>query len=118
MDHGYVGSVDRVEFIAGAPEAIAGFNRAGIPVAVVTNQAGVARGFYGLEDVRRVHRCIADHLAEHDAHIDLFLDRPYHPDGVVEDFARTSEDRKAKAGYGARRGGRAQPRPDRILGRR
>ena len=45
VDHGYVGSVDRVEFIGGAPEAIAGFNRAGIPVAVVTNQAGVARGF-------------------------------------------------------------------------
>ena len=44
VDHGYVGSVDRVEFIDGAAEAIARFNRAGIPVAVVTNQAGVARG--------------------------------------------------------------------------
>jgi histidinol phosphatase-like enzyme len=31
VDHGYVGSVDRVEFIEGAPEAIACFNRAGIP---------------------------------------------------------------------------------------
>src|SRR5690349_23082810 len=43
VDHGYVGSVDRVEFIEGAPEAIARFNRAGVPVAVLTNQAGVAR---------------------------------------------------------------------------
>jgi hypothetical protein len=32
VDHGYVGSVDRVEFIEGAPEAMARFNRAGIPV--------------------------------------------------------------------------------------
>ena len=31
VDHGYVGSVDRVEFIDGSPEAIARFNRAGVP---------------------------------------------------------------------------------------
>src|SRR6476619_3840858 len=98
VDHGYVGSVDRVEFIDGAPEAIAGFNRAGIPVAVVTNQAGIARGLYGIDDVRRVHRYIADRLAEREAHIDMFLYCPYHPDGVVADFARTSEDRKPRPG--------------------
>ncbi len=97
-DHGYVGSVDRVEFIDGAPEAIARFNRAGIPVAVVTNQAGVARGMYGIDDVVRVHQYIADRLAEHGAHIDLFLFSPYHPAGVVEAFARTSEDRKPRPG--------------------
>lgn len=98
VDHGYVGSVDRVEFIAGSAEAIARFNRAGIPVAVVTNQAGVARGFYGLDDVARVHRYIAEHLAEVDAHVDLFAYCPYHPAGVVEAFTRTSEDRKPGPG--------------------
>ena len=98
VDHGYVGSIDRVEFIEGSPEAVAMFNRANIPVAVVTNQAGVARGFYGLDDVARVHRYIAECLAEYEAHIDLFLYCPYHPDGVVEAFARTSEDRKPGPG--------------------
>jgi len=98
VDHGYVGSVDRVEFIEGAPGAIASFNRAGIPVAVVTNQAGVARGMYGIDDVTQVHKYIAGCLAEHGAHIDLFLFSPYHPAGVVEAFARTSEDRKPKPG--------------------
>lgn len=98
VDHGYVGSIDRVEFIEGAADAIAMFNRAGLPVAVVTNQAGVARGLYGLEDVARVHRYIAEFLATHGAHIDLFLYCPYHPAGVVEAFARTSEDRKPRPG--------------------
>ena len=98
VDHGYVGSVDRVEFIEGSPQAIASFNRAGIPVAVVTNQAGVARGFYDIGDVSRVHRYIAECLAAHEAHIDLFLYCPYHPEGVVDGFARTSEDRKPKPG--------------------
>jgi len=98
VDHGYVGSVDRVDFIEGATEAIAAFNTAGIPVAVVTNQAGVARGYYGLDDVARVHAHIAAYLAAHGAHIDLFLFCPYHPDGVVGAFARTSEDRKPRPG--------------------
>ncbi len=98
VDHGYVGSVDRVEFIDGAAEAIASFNRAGIPVAVVTNQAGVARGLYGIDDVALVHKYIAAHLAEHEAHIDLFLFSPYHPAGVVEAYARASEDRKPGPG--------------------
>src|SRR5437016_2308877 len=98
VDHGYVGSVDRVEFIDGSPQAIARFNRAGIPVAVVTNQAGVARGLYGLDDVARVHHHIAERLAEHGAHVDLFVCCPYHPEGVVEAFARASEDRKPGPG--------------------
>lgn len=98
VDHGYVGSIERVDFIDGAPEAVARFNRAGVPVAVVTNQAGVARGFYGIDDVTAVHDYIARRLAEYEAHIDLFLCCPYHPAGVVEAFARTSEDRKPRPG--------------------
>ena len=98
VDHGYVGSVDRVQFIDGAAQAIASFNRAGVPAAVVTNQAGVARGMYGIEDVGRVHDYIAARLAEYGAHIDLFIYCPYHPAGVVQAFARTSEDRKPAPG--------------------
>ena len=98
VDHGYVGSVDRVDFIDGAAEAIASFNRAGLPVAIVTNQAGVARGYYGLDDVSSVHRHIAEHIAKYEARIDLVLYCPYHPDGVVEAFARASEDRKPRPG--------------------
>ena len=98
VDHGYVGSVDRVEFIEGSPEAIAMLNRASIPVAVLTNQAGVARGYYGIDDVSSVHHYIAEQLARHGAHIDCYLFCPYHPDGVVEAFARTSEDRKPRPG--------------------
>ena len=98
VDHGYVGSVKRVEFIEGSPEAIAQFNRANVPVAVVTNQSGVARGMYGLADVAAVHRYITECLVDYGAHIDLFLYCPYHPDGAVEAFACASEDRKPAPG--------------------
>lgn len=98
VDHGYVGSVDRVDFIDGAAAAIASFNQAGLPVAVVTNQAGVARGLYGIDDVMKVNEHIAAQLALAGAHVDLFLFCPYHPAGVVPAFARASEDRKPRPG--------------------
>jgi D,D-heptose 1,7-bisphosphate phosphatase len=97
-DHGYVGSVERVEFIDGAIEAIAALNRAGVPVAVVTNQAGVARGYYGIDDVHQVHRHMTAEMAKRNAHVDLWLFCPYHPDGIVESFARASADRKPGPG--------------------
>ena len=82
----------------GAIEAIAALNEAGIPVAVVTNQAGVARGYYGIEDVAPVHKHMIAELARQGAHVDLWLFCPYHPDGVVEGFARSSADRKPAPG--------------------
>lgn len=98
VDTGYVGSVDRVEFIPGAIEAIAALNAAGIPVAVVTNQAGVARGRYDIADVQQVHKFMAAEMARAGAHVDQWLFCPYHPDGTVEAFARTSNDRKPAPG--------------------
>lgn len=97
-DSGYVGSVDRVEFLDGAIPAIAALNRAGLPVAVVTNQAGVARGYFGIEDVHQVHKHMIGEMARESAHADLWLFCPYHPDGIVESFARASADRKPGPG--------------------
>ncbi|HMK97447.1 MAG TPA: HAD-IIIA family hydrolase [Acidimicrobiales bacterium] len=98
VDHGYVGTVDRVQLIDGAADAIARFNAAGLPVAVLTNQSGVARGYFGMEDVARVHAHLSDLLAAHGARVDLFAFCPYHPEGTVEAFRRASEDRKPAPG--------------------
>jgi len=97
-DSGYVGSVDRVQFINGAIPAIAALNRAGLPVVVVSNQAGVARGLFGIEDVQQVHKYMIAELARQGAHADMWLFCPYHPDGSVEAFARASADRKPGPG--------------------
>jgi histidinol-phosphate phosphatase family protein len=98
VDHGHVGSVDRVELIDGAAEAIARLNLAGVPVAVVTNQAGVARGLFDISDVEEVHHHITSLLAEHHAHIDQYFYCPYHPEGTVAEFTRSSVDRKPMPG--------------------
>jgi histidinol-phosphate phosphatase family protein len=98
VDSGYVCSVERVRFIDGAIDAIATLNRAGLPVAVVTNQAAVARGICDIEDVQQVHKHMIAELARAGAHVDEWLFCPYHPDGTVEAFARFSADRKPAPG--------------------
>jgi D-glycero-D-manno-heptose 1,7-bisphosphate phosphatase len=86
------------EFISGAPEAIRRLNRAGFKVLVVTNQSGVARGYFDLDDVERLHRHIADRLAEADARVDGFYVCPHHPSEGQGPYVRDCACRKGAPG--------------------
>jgi histidinol-phosphate phosphatase family protein len=102
VDYHYVGVRERVQLIPGAAGAIARFNAAGIPVAIVTNQGGVARGFYHEPDVHIVHSYISKELALHDAHIDAFFYSPHHPDSFYPELAKASHDHKPNPGMAYR----------------
>ena len=69
------------EFIPGVVEAIQLLNQAGVMVVVVTNQSGVARGYYTEDDVVNLHRHIARELELSGVHIDAWLFCPHHPTG-------------------------------------
>jgi D-glycero-D-manno-heptose 1,7-bisphosphate phosphatase len=77
----YLYRAEEFEFIPGAPEAIRLLNQAGLMVVVVTNQSGVARGFYTEDDVEALHRHISSELARFGAHVDAWLYCPHHPAG-------------------------------------
>jgi D-glycero-D-manno-heptose 1,7-bisphosphate phosphatase len=97
-DDGHVGSIERFRWIGGARAAVRRLNDAGRLVFVVTNQAGVARGYYDEADVRRLHRHIQDELRSEGAHIDAFRYCPHHPAGSVERYKRVCDWRKPGAG--------------------
>lgn len=97
-DDGYVGSIDRFRWIDGAKEAVRMLNDRGYYVFVVTNQAGVARGYYTEQDVQNLHHWMQAELAKAGAHIDEYRYSPYHPEGVVEAYCRTSNCRKPGPG--------------------
>jgi D,D-heptose 1,7-bisphosphate phosphatase len=97
-DDNYVHRPDQVRWIDGAIEAVRWLNDAGHYVFVITNQAGVARGLYGEEDVLRLHGWMQSELRRGGAHIDGFEYCPYHPEGTVEAYRRVSEFRKPGPG--------------------
>jgi len=79
-DTHYIGSEDEVELIPGAAEAIRVLNESGWPVVVVTNQSGMARGYFTLEDYERVRARLDALLSSHGAHLDASYACPHHPD--------------------------------------
>lgn len=97
-DLNYVASLDRFHWIAGAREAVRACNDRGFLVFVVTNQAGVAHGLYGEDDVRALHAHMQAELAAAGAHVDDFRYCPFHPQGKVEAYRRESEHRKPGPG--------------------
>ena len=66
-------------FLPGAVEAIKALKEAGFLVIVVTNQSGVARGFYTERDVELLHQHIQVELARNETRIDAFYICPHHP---------------------------------------
>jgi D-glycero-D-manno-heptose 1,7-bisphosphate phosphatase len=64
----------------------------------VTNQSGVARGLYGVAEVEAFHAHLNRALGEAGAHVDAFYYCPYHPEGIVADYAVEHEDRKPGIG--------------------
>ncbi len=98
VDTGYCFEPDKLEFIPGAIEAVRRLNDSGHLVLVVTNQSGIARGYYTLDDAHRFNRAMQHRLALHGAHVDRFYLAPYHPDGVVPRYALAHDDRKPGIG--------------------
>jgi D-glycero-D-manno-heptose 1,7-bisphosphate phosphatase len=77
----YLYRTDDFAFIPGAPQAIRRLNEAGYLVIIVTNQSGVARGYYTEEDVHLLHRHVAAQLEQSGARVDAWYYCPHHPSG-------------------------------------
>ena len=90
---GYLHEVEKFKWIDGAREAIKFCNERGILAIVVTNQSGIARGFYTAAEVDAIHDFMQKNLAQIGAHIDAFYYCPHHPD-----FSGECSCRKPKPG--------------------
>ena len=98
IDHGYVGSHERFEWMPGALEAISAATDAGWHVFVVTNQSGVARGHYDEAAVKALHKWMCDEARRFGGTIDDIRYCPYHEAGSVPAYRRASDWRKPQPG--------------------
>lgn len=97
-DTGYLSSPSAVHLIPGAVALVRRANEAGIAVAVVTNQSGIARGLYGWDEFAAVEVEIGRQLGTDGAAIDGVCACPLHPEFGGSDPERTARWRKPGPG--------------------
>ena len=98
VDHGYVGTRDRFDWMPGALEGIALATSRGWRVFVVTNQSGVARGLYTETELRALHDWMIREIAAAGGVVDDIRYCPYHPDAVIPAYCKVSNWRKPAPG--------------------
>jgi D-glycero-D-manno-heptose 1,7-bisphosphate phosphatase len=80
-DTHYLGRAEDLRLLDGAASAIARCNALAIPVVLVTNQSGIARGYYDWDGFRNVQAALSAALADAGARLDAVLACAYHADG-------------------------------------
>jgi len=95
---GYINHTCRFQLLPGAANAIKKLNDAGIPVVVISNQSGLARGYFPEELLVAVHEKMNRQLAEVGAHVDGIYYCPHHPEAKEERFRAACNCRKPKPG--------------------
>ena len=95
---GYLDSLDKLKIIPSAYEAIRLINESGMKVVVISNQAGVARGFFTEDFVKVTHEHLQTALRQQGATIDNFYYCPHHPTEGIEPYRQVCNCRKPAPG--------------------
>lgn len=100
----YAHKVSQLAFIPKSADAIRLLNENGFLVIIVSNQAGIARGYYQEEDAALFNQAMSEKLAEEGARIDAIYYCPHHPEATVERYRVDCDCRKPKPGMLIRAG--------------
>jgi D-glycero-D-manno-heptose 1,7-bisphosphate phosphatase len=95
---GYVNHPKRLRLLARAAEGVRRLNAAGVAAVVVTNQAGIARGYFSEDVLHQVNASLVDQLKAHGAHLDGLYVCPHHPTEGVPPWRADCDCRKPKPG--------------------
>jgi D-glycero-D-manno-heptose 1,7-bisphosphate phosphatase len=97
-NNGYIGHLKYFKWVPGAKRAIQFLKKKNYRVVVVTNQSGVARGYFKISNVYKIHNHIQNELKNISTFIDGFYFCPFHKDGIVKKYKKKSSLRKPKIG--------------------
>jgi D-glycero-D-manno-heptose 1,7-bisphosphate phosphatase len=97
-DVGYLRTVRDLRLFPWTVDAVRALNRAGLPVVVITNQSGIARGLLTEAIVHDVHGRLSSLLEAGGAHVDAYYYCPHHPEGSVAMYTRRCDCRKPGRG--------------------
>lgn len=97
-DTGYLCRFEDFELLPGVEEALSIMRDEGFRLFVASNQSGVARGFFPLEDVLTLNAKIQEYFRKKEINVEEMMICPHHPEGKVELYARECDCRKPKPG--------------------
>ena len=95
---GYINHLSRFHLLPGVAKAIRRLNEAGVPVFVVTNQSGLARGYFPEALLTEVHAAMVSRLSAEGARLDGVYVCPHHPEAKEERYRENCPCRKPKPG--------------------
>lgn len=98
VEANYLSDPGQVELLPGAAEAITELNRANVPAVVITNQSGVARGYFPESRIREIHEKLDELLAASGAHIEKYFHCPHHPTKGIGPYLKQCDCRKPEPG--------------------
>jgi D-glycero-D-manno-heptose 1,7-bisphosphate phosphatase len=95
---GYINHISRFVLLPGTAEAIKILNRHDFLAIVLTNQSGVARGYFPIDFVEKIHSYMKGLLQKKGAGIDGIYFCPHYKEGVVPEFSIACACRKPQTG--------------------
>jgi D-glycero-D-manno-heptose 1,7-bisphosphate phosphatase len=95
---GYINHVSRFHLLPGVAYAIRMLNKQGVPVFVVTNQSGLARGYFPETLLEEVHGLMTQRLLSEGARLDGVYVCPHHPEAKEERYRQACQCRKPLPG--------------------
>jgi D-glycero-D-manno-heptose 1,7-bisphosphate phosphatase len=94
----YAHKLSELNFVANAARAIGLLNENGFVVIVVSNQAGIAHGYYQEEDTLLFNQAVEENLSKMGARIDATYYCPHHPEAKIERYRVNCSCRKPEPG--------------------
>lgn len=94
VDKDYLYKVEEFEFLSGIPEILAEYRKRGYLLILITNQSGVAKGYYTLEEMERLHVYMQQKLSFYGAQFDAIYYCPHHPQGRIAEYTLKCQCRK------------------------
>ena len=98
VDVAYLYKIEDLRWIDGAREAVAYLTQLGYKIFIVTNQSGIARGYYTVEQMNELHAYMQQEIAVAGGKIEKIYYCPHHPEGSVPEYTGVCDCRKPKPG--------------------
>ncbi len=98
INNGYIGLIKDFKWVRGSKKAIKFLKLKKYKIIIVTNQSGIARGYFSLRDVYKLHNYLKLELKKFGVNIDKIYFCPFHKDGIIKKYSKNSDLRKPNIG--------------------